>query len=81
MYVYASLSGVIQLNCVNLYVYNIYACIHECMFLCMYASLSDVINLNYDNLSVYNNDCLYVCMFVCICMYVCVCVVEWCYTA
>ena len=49
---YASLSGVMLLNYVNLSVYN-----NGCMYVCIYvyASLSGVMLLDYVNLSVYIN--------------------------
>ena len=51
MYVYASLSSVIQLNCINLSMYN-----NDCMYAYVCASLRGVIQLNCINLSVYNNN-------------------------
>ena len=90
LYVYASLSDVIQLNCVNLSV-TCYM-VDQALILplnfshpkwayrayvrdVLYASFGGVIHLNCVNLSVYNDDCKYVWL------YVCVCVIEWCYRA
>ena len=66
-YVYASFSGVRQINCVNHSVYN-NICMHVCM--CAYAYLCmSVIQLNGVNHSEYSYVCMHECMYLCTYVY------------